>query len=98
MLSFEEYQKAIDTFMWEMQATCSAVTAEQLQQLPELISDLEEFKRALTELSINNEALIGLAFGLFDKFVHITKDKSIRDCYELYVDMHRGKSTRLPEK
>ncbi len=92
MLSLEEYQTVIDTFMMEMQGTCDAVTAVQLQQLPKLGSEIEEFKRVVNEPSVSNESLIGLAFGLFDEFVHATYNSSIHECYDLYLDTVERKS------
>jgi hypothetical protein len=97
MLSLEEYQKAIDSFMMEMQGTCNAVTADQLRQLPKLAVEIEEFKRAIQVPATQNETLIGLAFGLFDEFVHATQVESIRECYYLYIDAVGGKSPRHPD-
>ena len=97
MINFEEYQKVIDTFMMEMQGTCFTVTADQLQQLPNFAIEIEEFKRATQDPAIQNETLVGLAFGLFDEFVHATQVESIRECYNLYVDTVGGKSPQHPD-
>jgi hypothetical protein len=96
MLSLEDYQKVIDTFMMEMQSTCNTITADQLRQLPDLIAEVENFKRAIQDSAIQNETLIGLAFGLFDEFVHATWNEATLESYHLYADMSGEGSPHYP--
>ena len=82
----EEYEKAIESFLWELQGSISVIKREQLQNSLELISEIEEFKKGMIDPKISDANLIGYCFGIIDEYIDHFWKETISDGFNLYKD------------
>jgi len=94
MISREDHESAIEGFMMEMSAICSAQRSTTLKSLPGFLDEVKEH----VELSrdATPEETLAMSFGLVDEFVKASWDSAMREAYALYVDMNGGRSHRHP--
>ncbi|MDP9311759.1 MAG: hypothetical protein M3R24_12910 [Chloroflexota bacterium] len=91
MISRDEYERVIESFMMEMQAMCAGLRASDLQQLPRFVQELQEAKLLLCNPTPADEDLVGYAFGILDEFVHAAWTTVMQDSYALYVALSGDK-------
>ncbi len=85
MISRDEYERVIESFMMEMQATCAGLRAHDIHRLPEFVQELHETKSRLCHPASADEDIVGFAFGILDEFVHAAWTTVMDDSYALYV-------------
>jgi hypothetical protein len=95
MIDQKEYEKAVETFMMEMEAIV-AVQSAKLSRSPELAKTLGEHFATLRDSKTPNDEIFASAFALIDEFVEANRTEVIKEAYALYVDMSGGKSRRHP--
>jgi len=92
MVSRDEYQRIIESFMMEMPGIV-ITTEARLRKLPHLGPELDEYVSGLRDPSSTPEELLRTALGFVDEFVRDTWDDTIDASYQLYCDLGRGSSS-----
>src|SRR3954447_6899258 len=90
MVSRDDYERVIDSFLAELQATIAGLTVDKLPRNQIFHDGLQESLSALRDPTIPPEEAIGFAFTIVDEFVNILKSKIIDDSYVFYVDTNEG--------
>ncbi len=86
----DEYEKAIESFLGELQSTMSALKNDRLGNSVDLLADLEELKIRMQEPNITDADLIGFCFGIVDDYLKYFGKEAISNGLNLYQDMHFG--------
>jgi hypothetical protein len=92
MVSRDEYQRIIESFMMEMPGIVITTEAT-LRKLRNLGPELDEYIHGLRDPEASPEVILRTAFGLIDEFVRDTWDNTIDESYRLYSDLARGRSS-----
>ena len=91
MVSRDEYQRIIESFMMEMPGM--VITSEtSIRKLPRLGPELDHYLASLRDPAASPEDVLRTAFGLIDEFVADRWDDVIDASYQLYSDLRRGQS------
>jgi hypothetical protein len=88
----DEYEKAIASFLLELQGTMTALNNERLRDSLDLLSELEEFRIRMGDPQIENADLIGFCFGIVDEYLKTFWKENISDGFDLYRDLHLSKN------
>ena len=88
----DEYEKAIDSFLSELQGTMSALNNEHLRDSVDLLGELEEFKIMMNDPNITNADLVGFCFGIVDEYLKSFWKENISAGFDLYRDMYLHKN------
>lgn len=91
MVSRDEYQRVIESFMMEMPGIVFT-TEPALRKLPNLGPELDEYITGLRDPEASPDMILRTAFGLIDEFVRDTWDNTIDSSYQLYSDLSHGHS------
>lgn len=86
MQNREEFTRAIDAFMEEMSAICTAQTPEGLRLLREFSKEVQETRALLSDPALTDERLLSLAFGLVDEYYGARREAVLHEAYQYYAD------------
>ena len=96
MISREEYEGVIDSFLMELQGFFGALSEAELERLFASSEELREAVLVLRDGTGTDDELLGAAYGSVDEFIHAVWHQLIAESYALYVDLSGGKSHRHP--
>jgi hypothetical protein len=91
MISRDEYERVVESFMMEMPGIV-ITTEDRLRKLPNLGPELDEYLTGLRDPTASPEEVLRTAFGLVDEFVRDVWNRAIDESYQLYSDLGRGRS------
>jgi hypothetical protein len=97
MLSREEYERVIESFLMELQATYADLGDQDVHQRPTFVQELHEAKVLLCNPESSDSDIVGYAFGVVDEFVHAAWTEVMHEAYALYVDLSGNQSHRHPQ-
>jgi hypothetical protein len=97
MISREEYERAVDTFLMELHATCVALEDQHIDRMSQDFKvELQDAIEGLRDPGSTASDIVARSFGVMDEFVHTIWDELMIEGYALYMDMSGGQSHRHP--
>jgi hypothetical protein len=86
-----EYEKAISSFLMELQGTLSVLDHERINDSTDLISEIKEFKIRMSDTEIANADLVRYCFGIVDEYLKAFWKDNISAGFDLYQDLNFNK-------
>jgi len=91
----DEYEKAIDTYLMELQCNVSVLQDSQLKDSLDLITEIGELRQWMTDARTTNADIVGFCFGIVDEYIHhLCWNATISDGYNFYQDSQKTKYSR----
>ena len=94
MISREDFDRAVDSFLNELQATAEGLAPGSLSA--RLESELADRFAILGDPSISGAEKVATAVSIVREYVDATWPELLHESYALYVDLSGGRSHRHP--